>query len=507
MATTTSEPGGQLTVGRRRLILVICCLSLLIVGIDSTIVNVALPDIQRSLHASVSGLQWTIDAYTLVLASLLMLSGSTADRFGRRRVFQLGLLLFTIGSLLCSLAPGLEWLVAFRIIQAVGGSMLNPVALSIITNTITDKRERARALGVWGAVFGLSLALGPVVGGVLVSSIGWRAIFWMNIPVGIAAIILTQCFVPESRAPRARRFDPPGQALVIVMLATLTYALIEGPQRGWGSALIVGLFTVAVVAAATLVTVERRREQPLLDVRFFRSAPFSGATVIALASFAAFGGFLFLNSLYLQDVRGFTALHAGLLTLPMAGMIALFAPVSGRLVASRGPRMPLVLAGPAIAIGALLLIRLGPHTSVGYLVLSYVIFGIGLGFVNAPISNTAVSGMPIEQAGVAASVASTSRQVGATLGVAITGALVAGGTGAGFTVASHAAWAIIAGCGVAVLFLGFMSTGRWAAGTAERSRRSLAADEGPANEGPANAMREVSSDSAPDSDPAQSTAR
>ena len=463
-------------------------------GLDSTIVNVALPSIQRNLHASVSGLQWTIDAYTLVLASLLMLSGSTADRFGRRRVFQLGLGLFTIGSLLCSLAPGLEWLVVFRIVQAVGGSMLNPVALSIITNTITDRRERARALGIWGAVFGLSLALGPVLGGVLVSTIGWRAIFWINVPVGIAAIVLAQCFVPESRAPRARRFDPAGQALVIVMLATLTYALIEGPHRGWGSALIVSLFAVAVAAAAALVVVESRREQALLDVRFFRSAPFSGATVIAVAAFAAFGGFLFLNSLYLQDVRGFTALHAGLLTLPMAGMIALFAPVSGRLVASRGSRIPLVLAGLAIAVGAVLLVRLGPHTSIGYLVLSYVILGIGLGFVNAPISNTAVSGMPIEQAGVAASVASTSRQVGATLGVAITGSIVANATGAGFAVASHVAWAVLAGCGVAIFVLGFVSTGRWAAGTAERSRLSLVADKS------VNA-REVPSD------PASSTAR
>ena len=501
MAATIVGPPGQLTVGRRRLILAICCLSLLIVGLDSTIVNVALPSIQRSLHASVSGLQWTIDAYTLVLASLLMLSGSTADRFGRRRVFQLGLLLFTIGSLLCSVAPGLGWLVAFRVVQAVGGSMLNPVALSIITNTITDKRERARALGIWGAVFGLSLALGPVLGGVLVSSIGWRAIFWMNLPVGIAAIILTQCFVPESRASHARRFDPAGQVLVIVVLATLTYALIEGPRRGWASALIVSLFVVAVAAAAALVMVEHRRVQPLLDVRFFRSAPFTGATVIAVASFAAFGGFLFMNSLYLQDVRGFTALHTGLLTLPMAAMIALFAPVSGRLVASRGPRLPLVLAGPAIAIGALLLVRLGAHTSIGYLLLSYLVFGIGLGFVNAPISNTAVSGMPIEQAGVAASVASTSRQVGATLGVAITGALVAGGTGASFTVASHAAWAVLAGCGVVVLVLGFVSTGRWAAGTVERSRLSLAADEGPAN-----AEREASHGSAPDSDSAAPSA-
>src|SRR5580698_2232959 len=302
-------------------------MSLLIVGLDTTIVNVVLPSIQRGLHAPVSGLQWTIDAYTLVLASLLMLSGSTADRFGRRRVFQLGLGLFTLGSLLCSVAPGLGWLVLFRIVQAVGGSMLNPVALSIITNTITDRRERARALGIWGAVFGLSLALGPVLGGVLVSTIGWRAIFWINVPVGIAAIVLTQCFVPESRAPRPRRFDPPGQALVIIMLSTLTYALIEGPHRGWGSALIASLFAVSFAAAATLTVVESRREQPLLDVRFFRSAPFSGATLIAVAAFAAFGGFLFLNSLYLQDVRGFTALHAGLLTLPMAALIPLFAPV------------------------------------------------------------------------------------------------------------------------------------------------------------------------------------
>src|ERR1017187_8534472 len=302
----------ELSPRRRNLILAICCMSLLIVGLDVTIVNVALPSIQRELHASVSGLQWTIDAYTLVLASLLMLSGSTADRLGRKRAFMTGLVLFTLGSLLCSLAPGLGWLVAFRMVQAVGGSMLNPVAMSIITNTFTEPKERARAIGVWGAVFGLSLALGPVVGGVLVSSVGWRAIFWMNIPVGIAAIILTQCFVPESRAPRARRFDPAGQALVIVMLATLTYALIEGPQHGWASALIVSLFVVAAAAAAALVAGEHRGEQPLLDVRFFRSAPFTGATVIAVAAFAAFAGFLFMNSLYLQDVRGFTALHTGL---------------------------------------------------------------------------------------------------------------------------------------------------------------------------------------------------
>ena len=195
----------ELSRQRRLLVLGICCMSLFIVGLDSTIVNVALPSIGRELHASVSGLQWTIDAYTLVLASLLMFSGSTADRIGRRKTFQAGLAVFTLGSLLCSLAPGLGWLVAFRMIQAVGGSMLNPVAMSIIANTFTDPAERARAIGVWGGVFGLSVALGPVVGGALVDSVGWRGIFWVNIPVGIAAIVLTALFVPESRAARHRR--------------------------------------------------------------------------------------------------------------------------------------------------------------------------------------------------------------------------------------------------------------------------------------------------------------
>ncbi len=191
-----------MTYRRRMLILTICCMSLLIVGLDVTIVNVALPSIQRELHTSVSGLQWVIDAYTLVLASFLMLSGSTADRVGRRRTFQVGLAAFTLGSLLCSVAPGLGWLVAFRMIQAVGGSMLNPVAMSIITNTFLNPAERARAIGVWGGVVGLSMALGPVLGGVLTETVGWRGIFWVNIPVGLAALVLTARYVPESRAPR-----------------------------------------------------------------------------------------------------------------------------------------------------------------------------------------------------------------------------------------------------------------------------------------------------------------
>jgi len=472
----------ELSRRRRMLVLAVCCTSLFIVGIDATIVNVALPSIQRELHASVSGLQWTVDAYTIVVASFLMLSGSTADRIGRRRTFQAGLGLFTLGSLLCSLAPGLGWLVAFRMLQALGGSMLNPVAMSIVTNTFTDPAERARAIGLWGAVFGFSMAFGPIVGGALVASVGWRGIFWVNIPVGVAAIILAALFVPESRAPRARRVDPVGQLLVITALASLTYAIIEGPSSGWTSAPVLGCFGLAAAALAGLVAYEPRRDEPLVDLRFFRSAPFSGATVLAVCAFAALAGFLFLNTLYLQDVRGLSALHAGLYTLPMAAMTVLLAPLSGRIVAVRGPRLPLVAAGIATAAGGALLTRLTGDTSSGYLIVSYVVFGIGAGLVNPPITNTAVSGMPVSQAGVAAGIASTSRQVGSALGVAVAGSAVLsalhGPLRLGFVDASRVGWWIITACGVAIGVVGLVTTGRWARGTAERTAASLMPPEG-----------------------------
>jgi EmrB/QacA subfamily drug resistance transporter len=362
-------------------------------------------------------------------------------------------------------------------LQALGGSMLNPVAMSIITNTFIDPAERARAIGVWGSVFGMSMALGPIAGGALVSSVGWRGIFWVNIPVGIAAIVLTALFVPESRAPRARRVDPVGQFLVIAALASLTYAIIEGPSSGWTSAPILGCFSIAAAALLGLAGYEPRRDEPLLDLRFFRSVPFSGATVTAVCAFAALAGFLFLNTLYLQEVRGYSALHAGVLTLPMAAMTVLLAPLAGRIVAARGPRLPTVVAGIATTAAGIMLARLARDTSFGYLVLSYVVFGIGSGLVNAPITNTAVSGMPRTQAGVAAGIASTSRQVGAALGVAVAGsaALSAlhGPFRLGFAEASHVGWWIIAGCGAAIFLLGLVTSGRWARGTAERTASRL----------------------------------
>jgi EmrB/QacA subfamily drug resistance transporter len=455
---------------RSWLVLCICCMSLLIVGTDATIVNVALPAIKRDLNASLSGQQWSVDAYTLVIGSFLMAAGSTADRFGRRRVFQIGLALFTLGSLLCSLAWNVPALIAFRCVQALGGSMLNPVALSIISNIFTEPKARARAMGIWGAVFGVSLALGPVLGGLLVTDLSWRAIFWINIPIGVAAIILAQLFVPEFKGGTARRFDPWGQSLVIVTLASLTYGVIEGPSRGWGSPLIITMFAVAAAAAAGLVLVESRRYQPLLEVRFFRSVPFSGASVIAVLAFAILAGFLFLNTLYLQDGRGYSALHAGLLTLPMAAMIFIFAPISGRLVGSRGPRLPLVLAGIAGAVSLALLSQLSDTSSLAYLLTCYVLLGLSMGLVNAPISNTAVSGMPNSQAGVAASVASASRQTGSALGVAITGSIVAGASYSGLAAASHGAWVLLAACSAVIVVIGYVSTSRRAVATAERAR-------------------------------------
>jgi EmrB/QacA subfamily drug resistance transporter len=445
-------------------------MSLFIVSMDATVVNVALPSIGRELGSSISGLQWTIDAYTLVLASLLLLSGSTADRIGRRTTFQIGLGLFTVGSLLCSTAPSVGWLVVFRMVQAVGGSMMNPVAMSIITATFDDAKERARAVGVWGAVVGVSMGLGPLVGGALTDTVGWRAIFWINIPVGIAAVVLTFLFVPESRSPKPRRLDPLGQLLVIVLLATLVGGLIEGPRLGWSSPATLGLFVAAAAAVVVFVAVERRRTEPLVDVRFFRSIPFSSAVVTAVAAFGANGAFLFLSALYLQEVRGMSPFEAGLWTLPAALATMLVSPLSGRLVGSVGTRIPLVLAGVGIAAGGAVLTTIDAHTPMGVLVVAFVLFGFGFGMVNAPITNTAVSGMPRAQSGSAAAVASTSRQTGVSLGVALAGtvpgASAVATVGAGFGVATHPMWWIVVGIGLGIVGVGVLSN-------TARARRSV----------------------------------
>jgi EmrB/QacA subfamily drug resistance transporter len=479
-ALTKTERGSEVAVdGRRRRlgILLTSCMSLFIVGVDITAVNVALPAIGEQLDASLSGLQWTVSAYTVVMASLLLFSGSMADRLGRKRVFVTGLSVFSLASLLCSLAPTVELLVVFRVLQAVGASMLNPVAMSIITNTFTDPRERAQAVGVWGAVFGVSMALGPVMGGALVSSVGWEWIFLINIPLGLAAIILTLLIIPESKAPRARRFDPLGQVLVIVLLASVTYGIIEGPSAGWSSPAILTSFTASAISLLALLLYEPRREEPLIDLRFFRSIPFSSSIALSVAAFAAFGGFLFLNTLYLQDVRALSPVGAGLATVPMALMTVLISPISGRMVGRRGPRTPLVIAGVSLATACYMLIDIEPTTPLASLIAAYVVFGIGFGFVNAPITNAAVSGMPRAQAGVASAIATTSRQFGQAIGVAIIGAIIASSQGASaqldLSSASRPAWWTLTAFGGIVLMLGFLATGGRAKESARRTAVKL----------------------------------
>ncbi|WP_198037010.1 MFS transporter [Nocardia sp. BMG51109] len=435
-----------LTARRKTIVLVTCCLSLLISSMDATIVNVAIPTIRSDMNAPLSRLQWIIDVYTLTLASLLMLSGAAADRFGRRRVFRIGLITFAAGSLLCSLAPNIDVLIGARFVQALGGSMLNPVAMSIITTVFTGRVERARAVGVWGAVVGISTALGPLVGGVLIDALGWQSVFWINLPICAVALVLTTVYVPESKSLTPRGIDAVGQALAVVVMFTLVFGLIERQPM---------MFAVTAVALAAFLFHEWRHVSPFIDLRFFRSVPFTSATVTAVCAFAGLGAFLFSASLYLQGTRHFSAVHTGLLYLPMALGVLICSPLSGRLVGRYGTRPSLLVAGAFMAVSAALLTTLRADTPMWHLIVMFAMFGIGFGTVNAPITTSAVSGMPNDRAGAAAALASTSRQIGVSVGVALCGLL----TGASL-------WWVVAALAVVIIVLGAVADTGWA-------RRSL----------------------------------
>ncbi|MGV0852024.1 MFS transporter [Mycolicibacterium phlei] len=458
----------SLSARRKAIILVSCCLSLLIVSMDATIVNVAIPNIRADLHASGPQLQWVIDIYTLVLASLLLLAGATGDRFGRRSTFQIGLGVFAVASLLCSLAPNIETLIAARFLQAIGGSMMNPVAMSIITQVFTGRVERARAIGVWGGVVGISMAAGPIVGGALIEWMNWRAVFWINLPICLLAIVLTALFVPESKSATMRDVDPIGQLLGMAFLFGLVFVLIEGPVEGWDSPRIVAIAVAALAAFAGFLVYEARRHDPFVDLRFFRSIPFTSATIVAISAFAGWGAFLFMMSLYLQGERGFSAMHTGLIYLPIAVGALLFSPLSGRLVGRFGARPSLVISGVLITAATLMLAALTATTPVWQLLVVFTVYGIGFSMVNAPVTNAAVSGMPTDRAGAASAIASTSRQVGVSIGVALCGS-VAGGAltaaGGDFATAARPLWIIGGALGVLITVLGFYST-------SERARRS-----------------------------------
>lgn len=433
--------------------LAVCCLSMFLVGLDTTIVNVGLPAIGHGLGVGTHGLEWTVDAYTLVLAALLITAGALADRFGRRRVFRTGLVVFAAASLVCAVAPSVEVLIAARAAQGIGASMLSPVALAIVVNAMPDPKERAQAIGIWASVFGLSMAAGPVTGGALIAALGWRSVFWINVPVVVAALVLTAVFVPESRARRAGRLDLPGQALLTVVIGASVGVLIEGPRIGWTSAAALALYAVVAVAMAAFIRVESRLHEPLMDLALFRRPVFGGAVVGAVAVFTALNVTLLLNTLYLQHTREWTPLAAGLATLPMAVGATVCAPWSGRLVGRVGPRLPLALAGGFLTAGGLCLVRLETHTSVALLLVAYALIGVGFGFANAPITNTAVSGLPPARAGVAGAITSTARQFGSAVGIAIAGGLVTAADPAELAHASRPGWVLVAACGVLLLFI------------------------------------------------------
>ncbi len=466
----TASPAKRTT--HPNLILAICCTSLLIsCGMDVTIVNVALPgDSERLGCSSV----WSaVDSGRLYARSGEFPDAGRVDvgsvRAPKGVPNRAGCLHAWLAAV-CGQSGTIDQLIGFRVLQGLGASMLNPVALSIIANAFPDPKARARAVGIWGAVAGVSLGIGPLIGGALTETIGWRSIFWINLPIGIIAALLAARFVPESKAARARAFDPVGQALVLIGLATLTWGVIEGPHAGWGSGLILSLFVTAAVALLAFVLYEQQRNNPLLDLRFFHSVPFSSATVLAVSAFFCFAGFLFLNTLYLQQVRGLSAFHTGLFTLPLALAMTICSTWSGRLVGVHGPQPSLLVAGVGFLASTLILTGLNQETSVAWLAAAYALFGVGLGMVNPAITNSAVAGMPLSQAGVAGAITATSRQVGAALGVAVSGTVVAASRvhGMDFTTATHAIWWVMTACGAVVLALGFASNTAWARSSTER---------------------------------------
>jgi EmrB/QacA subfamily drug resistance transporter len=405
------------------LTLALSCLALFIVLLDMTIVNNALPSIQRHLNASLSGLQWIIDAYTLVFASLLLTTGSLSDRQGRKRWFLIGLAVFTAGSALCGVAPNTGMLVAARALQAVGGAALSPASLSLLTSVFPEPRERAQAIGIWAGVSGLSLSAGPLIGGALVDGPGWRWVFFVNLPVGLVAFVGALRFVRESVNPQPRRLDLAGQLLGIGTLATLVYALIEGGSHGWTSGLILAMFTLAALGLVAFLLVEARQREPMIELRFFRSAAFSGTNLIAFLTFFSLIGFTFFNTLYFQEIRGYSAFHAGLLGLPATLAIVVMAPLAGRLAGARGPGLPIAIGTAMAGSALLLLLGLRLDTAYGSIWWVFALFGGGLGLVFAPTAASAVAGLPRSQAGLASGILNTSRQVGGSVGIALLGAV------------------------------------------------------------------------------------
>jgi DHA2 family methylenomycin A resistance protein-like MFS transporter len=419
--------------GGRSLILFTMCLGVLVAQIDTSVVNLALKHIAADLTANVSQLQWVVDSYNLTYATLLLTGGVLADLYGRRRIFALGIVLFTLGSLICGLAPNIATLIAGRTIAGIGAALEVPTTLAILAAVYPDPDERALPLGIWASCNGLAFIIGPTLGGLLVDHEGWRSIFLLIIPLGVLALGLTWGVVPESAAPKDRQLDLPGQALAIVALGALSLAAIEGP--GWGLA-SVGEFSTLIVFIAALIAflrVEAHTAGALLPLDLFKNASFSAS--IAIAALMTFGMYamLFLTPLYLQSTRGASAITAGLELLPMSVSFVIVSQLSGRLAKLFGPRVITCAGMTAMGLG-MLLMALFLGGSLLAIEAALLVIGIGLGLNTAPIQNVAVTSVPEDRAGTASGLINTARMVGATIGVAILGLLLGAHPGEGETV-------------------------------------------------------------------------
>ena len=401
------------------------CFALFMVMLDNTVVNVALPSIQRSFDASLSSLEWTINAYSLAFAVFLVTGGRLGDIFGRRKVFLIGVVVFAAASATIGFAPSEGWLVASRAVQGLGAALMMPGTLSIITNTFPPA-ERGRAIGTWAGVSAIALALGPLLGGWLTEDVSWRAIFFINLPVAAVAVAVTLFATHESRDETAtRQVDIPGIATLTVGLTALVLALVEANAWGWGSARIVGLFAVALVGLTSFAVIERRSHAPIVDFTFFKSRSFLGANVVAFAiSFGMFAVFFFL-ALYMQNILGYSPLETGVRFLPTTLVIMVAGPVAGRLSDRIGPRTPLVIGLCLVTVSLAWQSRIQVDTSFGFLVVPFILLGLGMGFTMSPMSTAAMNAVDRTKAGVASGTLSMTRMVGGTFGVAALGALVA----------------------------------------------------------------------------------
>jgi EmrB/QacA subfamily drug resistance transporter len=409
---------------RQRLTLACMCFALFMVMLDSTVVNLALKTIQVKMGATFSEVQWIVDAFVLALASLLLTGGTLGDLFGRRRLFIAGLALFTGGSVLCALAPSTSFLIGSRVVQGVGGALMMPSTLSIITNTFREPRERARAIGTWAGVSGLALAIGPLIGGTLVDRFDWQSIFWINVPIGVVALVMALLFVPESSDRAGRSLDLPGQATAVIGLVALTYAFIEANTYGWASARILTCFVVAAVALCLFVVVELRGRTPLLQLELFRSGTFSGANLVGVILSFGFFGVIFFLSLFMQEVQGYSPTQAGALQLPATLGIVVAAIASGRIVGRIGARLPITIGLLLTGTGLLFLTTVQAHS--GYLSFWYwlLVMGIGSGLTMSPMTTAIMGTVPVARAGMASATSNTMRQVGSVFGIAVLGNLV-----------------------------------------------------------------------------------